>query len=268
MKLSFTTLSCPGLSFEKVLDIAQEEGYEGIELRGIQDELDNTRLAPLQQGRLEATMADMTRRGLAFCCMDTSVNFHEPDRWPAYQQEAEGNIRLAHETGAPYIRVFGDRVLPGENHEAAYDRVARGLCLLGDLAGSQGVKVLLETHGEFASGRHARAIMQRANHPAVGVLWDVHHPYKYAGEALSYTLDAIRPWLFHVHLKDSKGPWATHRLTVPGRGDLPLKEAVNRLWLSGYDGWLSLEHELRWHPEIEPAREALHGYAQLVRQWI
>lgn len=106
MKLSFTTLSCPGLSFEKVLDIAQEEGYEGIELRGIQDELDNTRLAPLQQGRLEATMADMTRRGLAFCCMDTSVNFHEPDRWPAYQQEAEGNIRLAHETGAPYIRVL------------------------------------------------------------------------------------------------------------------------------------------------------------------
>lgn len=126
---------------------------------------------------------------------------------------------------------------PGENHEAAYDRVARGLCLLGDLAGSQGVKVLLETHGEFASGRHARAIMQRANHPAVGVLWDVHHPYKYAGEALSYTLDAIRPWLFHVHLKDSKGPWATHRLTVPGRGHLPLKEAVHRLWLSGYDGW-------------------------------
>lgn len=50
MKLSFTTLSCPGLSFEKVLDIAQEEGYEGIELRGIQDELDNTRLAPFSRG--------------------------------------------------------------------------------------------------------------------------------------------------------------------------------------------------------------------------
>ena len=54
MKLSFTTLSCPELSFEKVLDLAEEEGYEGIELRGIQQEMDNTRLAPLQPGRLGA----------------------------------------------------------------------------------------------------------------------------------------------------------------------------------------------------------------------
>lgn len=268
MKLSFTTLSCPDLSFQGVLDMAQDEGYEGIELRGIQDELDNTRLAPLQPECLKATLADMARRGLAFCCMDTSVNFHEPDRWTAFQQEAEGNIRLAHETGAPYIRVFGDRFIPGETPEEAYDRVARGLCALGDIAGPQGVKVLLETHGEFASGKHIAAIMRRANHPAVGVLWDVHHPYKYSGESIAYTLDAIRPWLFHVHLKDSIGPWATHRLTVPGRGDLPLRETVERLQQAGYEGWLSLEHELRWHPDIEPAKEALRGYAQLMRQWI
>ncbi len=268
MKLSFTTLSCPDWSFEQVLDIAESEGYEGIELRGIQDELDNTRLAALQPDRLAATMADMSRRGLSFCCMDTSVNFHEPDRWDDFLKEAEGNIRLAHDTGTPYIRVFGDRFLKGETEAAAYSRVARGLCQLGDIAGPLGVKVLLETHGEFASGKHARGIMQQANHEAVGVLWDVHHPYKYAGEAIAYTLDEIRPWLFHVHLKDSVGPWIKHRLTVPGRGDVPLKETVNRLWLSGYKGWLSLEHELRWHPDIEPAEEALRSYAQLMRQWI
>ena len=35
MKLSFSTLGCPKLSFRDVLSIAKDLGYDGIELRGI-----------------------------------------------------------------------------------------------------------------------------------------------------------------------------------------------------------------------------------------
>ena len=41
--LSFSTLGCPDWTFEKVLDFAAANNYSGIELRGIQRELDLTK---------------------------------------------------------------------------------------------------------------------------------------------------------------------------------------------------------------------------------
>ena len=41
--LSFSTLGCPGWTFETILNFADENGYDGIELRGILRQLDLTK---------------------------------------------------------------------------------------------------------------------------------------------------------------------------------------------------------------------------------
>ena len=38
MKLSFSTLGCPSWSLERVLDVAGREGYDGVELRFLEDD--------------------------------------------------------------------------------------------------------------------------------------------------------------------------------------------------------------------------------------
>lgn len=35
MRLSFSTLGCPGWSFEQIMENAHEMGYEAVELRGV-----------------------------------------------------------------------------------------------------------------------------------------------------------------------------------------------------------------------------------------
>lgn len=40
MKLSFSTLGCPDWSFQTILDEAQRLGFDGIEIRGIEGEMD------------------------------------------------------------------------------------------------------------------------------------------------------------------------------------------------------------------------------------
>jgi hypothetical protein len=45
-KLAFSTLGCPEWSFEKILESAVQNGYQGIELRGIQKDMDLT-VSPL-----------------------------------------------------------------------------------------------------------------------------------------------------------------------------------------------------------------------------
>jgi beta-glucosidase len=61
-----------------------------------------------------------------------------------------------------------------------------------------------------------------------------------------------------VHLKDV----TAQGLTLPGEGDLPIREMVNYLNENGYDGYFSLEWEKKWHPELpvlEDALDALFG---------
>ena len=64
----------------------------------------------------------------------------------------------------------------------------------------------------------------------------------------------------HVHVKDgrpsgsSPGTW---ELCLLNEGTVPLREACSALRHSGYDGYLFLEWEKQWHPELaEPEREA------------
>src|SRR5580765_7864083 len=44
--LSFSTLGCPDWSFEEIVAFAAANNYDGIEIRGIQRELDLTKAAP------------------------------------------------------------------------------------------------------------------------------------------------------------------------------------------------------------------------------
>ena len=263
MKLSFTTLGCPGREWPEVLKLAA--GFDGIELRGLGQQMDHTQNAALSPEHLDRTLAEAKAARLAFACLDTSLVFHDPEKWDVYLKEIDDNLTLARACGAPYLRVFGDRYLPGETREQAARRLGEGLAALGERARPFGVKILIETHGEFASGPKMKEIMEVAGHPNVGVLWDVHHPFKHEKEDIAYTLDAIRPWTFHVHMKDSLGPWEAMEKALPGAGNVPLAETVRRLKESGYDGFFSFEHEKRWMPYLDEPEVAFPAYLAFMR---
>jgi sugar phosphate isomerase/epimerase len=42
-----------------------------------------------------------------------------------------------------------------------------------------------------------------------------------------------------------------------GDGTVPLSELYDQLRRLGYQGWLSLEWESKWHPDARPLAEAL-----------
>ena len=91
-------------------------------------------------------------------------------------------IVLAKKLGTPYIRVLGDRY-PEPQGEVDDDFVAEALKLLGTIAQGFGVCLLVETNGVYANTQRLRALLDKVNLPSVAALWDIHHPYRYAGES-------------------------------------------------------------------------------------
>ena len=54
---------------------------------------------------------------------------------------------------------------------------------------------------------------------------------------------------------------------MPG-GIAGVRQMIGLLLASGYDGWISVEWEKRWHPEIEAPEVALPQHLELLRTWI
>jgi fatty-acyl-CoA synthase len=57
------------------------------------------------------------------------------------------------------------------------------------------------------------------------------------------------------------------RLVPLGEGDVPVREMLALLIGGGYDGWVSVEWEKRWHPELGEPEVALPQHLWLLRNW-
>jgi hypothetical protein len=93
----------------------------------------------------------------------------------------------------------------------------------------------------------------------VGAVWDSHHPCR-AGETAEQVYAAIGSRLCLAQVKDAARTGAGQddwRLVLLGEGEVPVREMLQLLIRGGYDGWVSVEWEKKWHPEIEEPEKAL-----------
>src|SRR5690349_22181213 len=97
LPMGFSTLGCPRWDWITTLDFAATHGYSAIELRGIQDTVDLTKVPQFQAGRIAQTNRELADRQLVISDLGASTNLHEPD--PAKREagaaEARGFIDLA-----------------------------------------------------------------------------------------------------------------------------------------------------------------------------
>ncbi len=87
----------------------------------------------------------------------------------------------------------------------------------------------------------------------------------FVGEEPEKTWECLRQWICHTHWKDSQVDQSAEHGFVPclmGDGVLPHYEIFNVLRRGGFDGYLSLEWEKRWHPEIPGPEIAFPQYVE------
>lgn len=270
LPLAFSTLGCPAWSWREILDRAANWGYAAIELRGLHGEMDLTRCPDLTRGQLAARRRDLDALGLVISDLGSSARLHDPPgpARAAQLDEARRYIDLAHRLHAPYVRVFGDRVLPGQPREASVDRVIAGLHELGAHARGSGVSVLIESHGDYCDSPTLERILGAVGLPTAGLLWDAHHTVMMAHEGPPATFGRVGRYVRHVHLKDSLPQGNGVRYVLPGEGVVPLREIVRVLVAGRYRGYYCFEWEKVWHPEIPPPEVAFPRFASLVGQFL
>jgi sugar phosphate isomerase/epimerase len=270
LPLGFSTLGCPAWDWPHILDFAQAHRFGAVELRGIRAQMDLPLLPEFQPAQLAQTRRALAAHDLVVSCLGSSTNLHEMDaaKHEAELAHARRFIDLAQALAAPYVRVFGNKYVAGVPRDAMLAHIAAGLRTLGDYAKERGVMVLLETHGDFVDSPTLVELMRRADGPGVALLWDAHHTFAFGNEQPEATLAAIKPYVRHVHLKDSVPAGTDRRYVLTGAGEVPVGRQIAALAKSGYRGVYSFEWEKRWHPEIEEPEVAFPQFAEAATRYL
>ena len=249
MKTAFTTLACPDLSFQELILLAEKCGMEAVEIR-----LDaNDRPCGLEMTELADARAFADAHGVRVCDLATGIGVKAWDE--AVLPRMEKCAQAARALGAEGIRIFlGEGVKYfTDSITRDLDGVAKTLRAGAERVAKYGVELWLETHSDYSTGEVIADLLGRVNDARVRVIWDAIHSIEW-GECPERTVALLGESIVHVHLKDGTRPADANRtaydLCALGKGDVDFADVNKQLKGIGYNGYLSLEWEQMWHPEL------------------
>lgn len=266
MKISFSTLACPDFSWTDIYTMAKDLGFGGIEIRGLGEDIFAVNARPFTDERLPKTLEKLQSLGLEIPCLAAGCALKYKEDFDKNISEIVQYIVLAKKLGTPYIRVLGDRY-PQPEGEVDDAFVVDALKLLGVIAQGFNVCLLVETNGVYSDTKRLRELLDKVDMPSVAALWDMHHPYRYAGESPRETVQNLGGLIKYVHVKDSVMVDGRPQYRMMGEGDLPIPQMLDALVDIGYDGYISLEWVKRWAQELSDAGVVFPQFANYMHDY-
>ncbi|MBX6311693.1 MAG: sugar phosphate isomerase/epimerase [Isosphaeraceae bacterium] len=175
--------------------------YQGVELRTTHKHGVEVDLTPAQRRevrkRFEDSPVELAGLGSAF-------EYQSPD--PAVvRKNIEGTkayVRLAHDIGAPGVKVRPNGVPRGADLDATLRQIGRALHEVGEDAAGFGVEIRVEVHGAVTQELPNLAkIIAYADHPNVFVCWNS-NPTDVQNGSVRATFRLVADKIREVHLHD------------------------------------------------------------------
>lgn len=184
----------------------------------------------------------------------THCDFTHPD--PAQRKREleylRGDIALASQMGACFVRVTDGQAHPGVTLEQGLDYAEEGLRKAAQSAREHGVQLALENHGfpsawiydDFSHDITVfRKLVERLRGSGVGVNFDNANATGSGMDAAQW-LRELYPDVVSVHLADTSSPHTTVH-TALGAGISPIAQVLRILKDRGFSGLISIEEDAK-----------------------
>jgi sugar phosphate isomerase/epimerase len=264
LRIAFSTLAFPNASLAEATALGRSWGYAGVELRLIDGQLIDSSMSAAERVRVKQTIAAAC---LPIVCVGSSIILSGEEAGP----ELRRFLELANDWESPLVRVYGGPLAEEPGTRRTQMEAAAGVLQEATpLAERFGVAVAIETHDSFSASSVVAELLAMVQSKWVGALWDTHHPHR-MGERPAEVYEHIGPRVLHVQVKDArlsvahKGGW---QLVPLGEGEVPVQEIIRLLAAGGYGGYISVEWEKYWHPEIEEPEIALPQQLKVLQEWV
>ena len=166
MKLAFSTLGCPDFDWSDIYSLAKDFGFDGIELRGLGDQIFSIHAKPFQADVLPKTVEYLNRMHLEIPCLSSGCCIKYRETAQNTLQELLEYIELASKLHTPYIRILGDLHAAPEG-DVDDEVVLSALGALIPYAEEKGVTLLVETNGVYSDTRRLCELLNQIPSDAV-----------------------------------------------------------------------------------------------------
>jgi sugar phosphate isomerase/epimerase len=227
LPMSSSPIACRPHSYGRFARLAYEH-LASLGVRHVEIEV-----PPAEQ--LEAARAELRLYQLTASSLQAAIDVQRPDA--AAQVAAQLPAFAALGARIMFVSVRADKV--------PLHTVYRRLREAGDVAGAQGVTLVLETHPDLITNSNvALATMAGINHPHVRINFDTANIYFYnQGVDAADELRRVIPYVGAVHLKDTDGGYRHWHFPALGRGVVPFRDIFGVLDSAGFVGPCTLEIE-------------------------
>ena len=232
--------------------MAKDLGYDGIEIRGLGNDISAVQSPPFTQAKLSQTMEKLASLHLEIPCFSSGCCLKDAAHAEENEKEITEYIELASKAGAPFVRILAD-LEPYPDGEVDDEAVIGQLRRLAPIAEGKNVTLLVETNGVYSNTGRLAALLNAVASDAVAALWDVHHPYRFAGESPETSVKNLGAYIKYVHVKDSVMGENGVEYRMMGEGDLPIDDMMLALRSINYEGYISLEWVKRWANDLADA---------------
>ncbi len=248
MKFSFSTKGWHNSTFEEFCDIAQDIGFEGIELHNIHNRLFTEKDGAFHDYAAAATMRRLYEKKLQIPCIDAIGDIADAASVAACEAEILQCMEIARNLKIPAVRV---RAEAKANEEEAVETVYALLSKLLPAAEENGVSILVETAGLFVSTAKLRDLLGRFACDHLAALWNMAAAYLGAGEDPDDIIKNLGAYVRHVHINDAVKRDGTVEYCLLGEGELPIADMMLALRSVNYDGFISLVWDPAWCEELD-----------------
>lgn len=273
-KIAGHTMGTPEYTVYEAIELMQKIGMDGIEIV-VQDDYCSGIPCNCDQETLEKVKKCAEEHGIRIIAL-TPYNsyFNSPD-----EEQRLGEISAIRKVvdyceflGASYVRIYGGNLVAGDTYklEERWDTLVRSLREMGDYAREKGVTLVVENHFNTmaVSAKNSADLMKAVDHPAVAILYDQANLTFTENEDYLTAIPIQQQYVAYMHVKDlvfleGKSFVSSNvarpneeernvKTKIVGEGIVPWPEILSMVKEYGYDGWLSLEYERRWHPDDVP----------------
>ena len=253
MKLCFSTVACDTLGISDIIMHAEKNNINAVEIRlDTENKLYGADCDSPEMLSCVISQFENAKITIPVLGTSTIINTYKETDVCAIKK----SIDLAYAAGSSGIRIFLGNFAKKYCDIKPYDYngIVKALTAAAYYAKEKNVRILIETHNQFATGKVLKKLYDDVGSSAVGVIWDIVHPIE-DDEAFTETWDYIGDIIYHVHIKDAKKSddpeMHDYTYTRLGEGELPIREILLHLEKNGYSGYVSLEWENKWRNELK-----------------
>ncbi|MBR2622516.1 MAG: AMP-binding protein, partial [Clostridia bacterium] len=246
MKLSFSTKGWQQLGWQRLYELARDVKLCGMEIHNPFDPVMSERVLDTQN--VPVSRRQLQEAGLQIACIDLPVDLTDPSG--DFLEKLDHAITAAINMRTSHIRIH--TLAASENGQVSEVMMA----LLSEAlkkAEKSHITLLLETAGMFSDTNLLKNTLDTYASDNLAALWDMHNTYFVAGETAQKTIENLGAYVHHVHIKDAivDEANANHQYCLVGSGTLPAEEMMRALRSVNYDGYVSLEWNPDWLPDID-----------------